>query len=70
MRSLREMIGRGTRNQSVGLLTIGGSMLICSTLAEAGIKGAVAREIVQALVIAAGLGAITILFRGRGGHRR
>ena len=70
MKSLLNLITKGTRNQSVGLLTIGGSMLICSLVAEARITGTISRELVQALVIIGGLAAIVALFRAReGGHR-
>jgi hypothetical protein len=70
MKTLLQLISKGTRNQSLGLLTIGGSMLICSALAEAGITDSVGRELAQALVIAAGLAATAVLFRRRGEHRR
>jgi hypothetical protein len=71
LKVLLDLITKATLNQSVGLLTIGGSMLICSLLAESRIAGALSRELVQALVIGAGLGATVILFRSReGGHQR
>ncbi len=65
MKTLFEWISKGTRSQSVGLLTIGGSMLICSALAEAGIADSIARELAQVLVIVAGLAATVALFRRR-----
>jgi hypothetical protein len=71
MRTILNLITKATRNQSVGLLTIGGSMLICSLLAEARIAGTVAREVAQVLIIFAGLAATVVLFGTReGGHRR
>jgi hypothetical protein len=69
MKTLLELITKATRNQSVGLLTIGGSMLICSLVVEARIVGTMVRELTQALVIAAGLAAMVGLFR-EGRHRR
>ena len=69
MRTLLDLIGKGTRNQSVGLLTIGGSMLILSAVAEAGITGPIERELAQCVVIAVGLGATAVLFRKQRGHR-
>ncbi len=70
MRTLLGLLGKGTRNQSVGLLTIGGSMLILSALAEAGVTGPIERELAQCAVIVAGLAATAVLFRKREGHRR
>lgn len=71
MRTLLSLITKATRNQSVGLLTIGASMLICSLLAEARIADRAAREVAHVLVIVAGLAATAVLFGTReGGHRR
>ncbi len=71
MKPLWELVTKGTRNQSVGLLTIGASMMICSFLAEARVSGPIAREAAQIAVIGAGLAATAALFRARdGGHRR
>jgi hypothetical protein len=71
MKAILERIAKGTRNQSLGLLTIGASMLICTVFTEAKEAGIVARELAQVSIIAAGLFAITILFRGkRGGQQR
>ncbi len=71
MKTLFAFITRSTRNQSLGLLTIGLAMFACSNLAEQAVTDWTTREVVQLLVIAAGISATAMLFRraNQGAHR-
>lgn len=63
MKPLVHFLIRGTRNQSVGLLTIGLVMFACSNLAEQAVSGRTLREIVQLLIILGGITITGLVFR-------
>lgn len=65
MKTLVHWISKATPYKAMGLLAIGASMLICSSVAEQRIAGVLVREITQFLVIAGGLIATAILLRRR-----
>jgi len=65
MRHLIGFIRKGNRRQSIDLIRIGLTMLVCSNLAEA-IADWRTREIVQLAVILSGVAATAILFRSKG----
>ncbi len=71
LKTLFAFIIRSTRNQSLGLLTIGLAVFACSNLAEQTVTDWTTREVVQLLVIAAGISATAMLFRraDSGTHR-
>lgn len=65
MRAPLGFIRKRNRRQSLGLITIGLTMLVCSQLAEA-IDHRGTREIVQLVIILSGVAASAKLFRTRG----
>lgn len=65
MRYLLRFIQKGNRRQSLGLITIGLVMLICSNLAES-VPDWGTREIVQLAVIFGGVVASATLLRSKG----
>jgi predicted MFS family arabinose efflux permease len=71
MKNLIHLLTNSTRNQAIGLLTIGLAMFACSDLAEQVVTRRTPREAVQLLIILAGLAATALLFRrgNTGTHR-
>ncbi len=63
MKTLIHLVTNSTRNQAIGLLTIGLAMFACSNLAEELVTGRTLREVVQFLIILVGITATAILFR-------
>ena len=71
MKPLIQLLRNSTRNQSIGLLTIGLAMFACSNLAEQAVTDRTLREVVQLLIILGGITVTAILFRrgSTGTHR-
>jgi hypothetical protein len=67
-----EFITTAKRNQAIGLLVIGATMLVCSNIAESEIASGFGLEAVQFLVILFGITATAMVFRNgrlRGGKK-
>lgn len=70
MRSLLAFITTAKRNQAIGLLAIGATVLLCSQVAEAEIPAGAALECTQTVLILAGIVATAVVFRARGDREK
>ena len=70
MKSLIAYITAARRTEAIGLLAIGGTVLICSHIAEGEITNGATLECVNAFLIIAGIAATAILFRARKVERK